>query len=93
MQKRFSSFALTLIIASTLQVKAQNAKQDSTFKPWFVGSSFLILGNFSNISPEYVQLNIGFRITPRDIISFYFKRSIYSFPIGIPFGSSFDKPD
>jgi len=92
MQKKILSFALTLMMASTLQVKAQYDKQGNTYKKWFVGSSLLMLGNFSKISPEYVQLNVGYRITPKDVISFDFKRSIYTWPIGIPFGPSFDKP-
>ena len=92
MQKRKLLFALTLVMASTLQVKAQFDKKDSTYKRWFVGSSLLMLGNFSKISPEYVQLNVGYRITPKDVLSLDFKRSIYSWPIGIPFGPSFDKP-
>jgi len=93
MQKKILWFALTLIMASTLQVKAQNAKQDNTYRKWFVGSSLYMLGNFSKVNnPEYVQLNFGYRITPKDVLSFDFKRSIYSWPIGIPFGPSFDKP-
>jgi len=93
MQKRKLLFALTLVMASTLQVKAQNSKKDSTYKRWFVGSSLLMLGNFDkDDNPEYIQLNVGYRITPKDVISFDFKRSIYSWPIGIPFGPSFRKP-
>ena len=52
-----------------------------------------MLGNFSKISPENVQLNVGYRITPKDVVSFEFKRSIYSFPLGLSFGPSFDKPE
>ncbi len=93
MLKKILCFAFILFMASTLQLKAQHAKQDSTYKRWFVGSSFLMLGNFDRKnSPEYVQLNVGYRITPKDVISFEFKRSIYGFPIGLPFGPSFDKP-
>jgi hypothetical protein len=92
MQKKNVLIGLALVLASSLQLKAQNTKQDSAYKRWFVGSSLLMLGNFSKISPEYVQLNVGYRITPKDVVSFEFKRSIYTFPIGIPFGPSFDKP-
>ena len=92
MQKKILSFALTLVMANTLKVKGQDAKQDSIYKKWFVGSSLMMLGNFSKISPEYVQLNVGYRITPKDVVSFEFKRSIYTWPIGIPFGPSFDAP-
>ena len=86
MQKKILLFALTLMMTNTLQVKAKHTKQYSTFKRWFVGSSLLMLGNFSKVNnPEYVQLNVGYRITPKDVVSFEFKRSIYSWPIGIPF--------
>ena len=92
MQKKILWIGLALMMASALQVKAQDVEQNSTYKKWFVGSSLLMLGNFSKISPEYVQLNFGYRITPKDVVSFDFKRYIYSWPIGIPFGPSFRKP-
>ena len=93
MQKKILFFALTLLVASTLQVKAQNAKQDSTYKKWFVGSTLYLLGNLDQSNnPEYMQLNVGYRITPKDVISFEFKRSVYNWPIGIPFGPSFIAP-
>lgn len=81
------------LLAGTMAVKAQGTKPDSTFRRWYVGSSLLMLGNFDQTNnPEYVQLNVGYRLTRKDVISFEFKRSIYSWPIGIPFGPSFDKP-
>jgi len=94
MQKKILLFTLTLMVTSTLQVKAQNAKQDNTFKKWFVGSTLYLLGNLDQTNnPEYIQLNVGYRITPKDVVSFRFKRSIYAWPLGIPFGSpSFDAP-
>jgi hypothetical protein len=64
-------------------------QQDRTYRKWYIGSSLYLLGNLDKKNnPEYVQLNIGYRITPKNVVSFEFKRSIYSFPIGIPFGSS-----
>ena len=93
MQKKILWLGLALVLASSLLVNAQNAKKDSTYKRWFVGSSLLMLGNFDKEdNPEYIQLNVGYRITPKDVVSFEFKRSIYSWPIGIPFGLSFRKP-
>ena len=73
MQRKILSFALALMMVSTLHIKALYAQQDSSYKKWFVGSSFLMLGNFSKISPEYVQLNVGYRITPRDVLSLILK--------------------
>jgi len=93
MQKKILWIGLALVLASWLEVNAQSAKKQSTYKRWFIGSSLLMLGNFSTVNnPEYIQLNVGYRITPKDVISFDFKRSIYSWPIGIPFGPSFDAP-
>lgn len=93
MQKKIFFIGCALLMTSILQLKAQNAKQDSTYKKWYVGSSLFMFGNFSKINnPEYVQLNVGYRITPKNVISLEFKRSIYTWPIGIPFGPSFDAP-
>lgn len=93
MQKKNLWIGLAFVLACGLQVKAQDVKKDSTYRKWFVGSSLYMLGNFDKTnSPEYVQLNFGFRITPKDVVSLDFKRSIYSWPIGIPFGKDFDKP-
>lgn len=93
MQKKILWVTLTLTMVSCLKVKAQVEQQDSTYKKWYVGSSLLLFGNFSKVNnPEYVQLNVGYRITAKDVVSFRFKRSIYSWPLGIPFGPSFDAP-
>lgn len=93
MQKKLLLLGLAFVLAGSSQVNAQDTKQDSTYKRWYVGSSFLMLGNFSKVNnPEYVQINVGYRITPKDVVSFEFKRSVYSWPIGIPFGPSFDAP-
>ena len=80
MQKKILWLAFTLMLTNKLQVKAQHAQKDSTYKKWFVGSSLLMLGNFipdDPNAPEYVQLNVGYRITPNDVVSFEFKSLIY----------------
>jgi hypothetical protein len=94
MQKKNLWMGLALLLVSSLELNAQDDKKDSTFKRWFVGSTLYLLGNFDKVNnPEYVQLNVGYRITPKDVVSLRFKRSIYAWPIGIPFGSSsFDAP-
>jgi hypothetical protein len=93
MQKKILWLGLAFLMATCLKVIAQNTKQDSTYKKWYVGSSLFMFGNFSKVNnPEYIQLNAGYRITPKDVVCVEFKRSIYSWPIGIPFGPSFDAP-
>jgi hypothetical protein len=95
MQKKNLWIALALMLTGSLQVKAQYDKQDTTYKRWFIGSTLMMLGNLipdDPNPPEYVQLNVGYRVTPKDVVSFRFKRSIYAWPIGIPFGPSVDAP-
>ncbi len=94
MQIKFFCVA-AFCMACALHLKAQDIPKDSTFRRWYIGSSLFMLGNFipdDPNPPEYVQLNIGYRISPKDVISFEFKRSIYAWPLGIPFGPSFDAP-
>jgi hypothetical protein len=95
MQKKILFHIVILFIISSLKLDAQNEELVSTSKKWFIGSTLLELGNFipnDENPPEFVQLNVGYRITPKDVVSFRFKRSIYAWPLGIPFGPSFDKP-
>ena len=93
MQKKILQIILALLLASCLQANAKLGLQDSSFKRFYVGSSLYLLGNFDRKNnPEYVQINFGYRITPKDVISVEFKRSVYAWPIGIPWGPSFDGP-
>lgn len=93
MKKILLWIGLAIFLVSGLPVNAQNIHEDSTYKRWFVGSTLFLLGNFDKVNnPEYIQLNAGYRITPKDVVSIRFKRSIYAWPIGIPFGPSFDAP-
>lgn len=92
MQKKILCFALILMVASSLQVKAQYSKQDSTFRKYFIGSTLFMLANVipDNNPPEMVYLNLGYRITGKDVISLEFKTWKYAWPIGIPFGKSYE---
>lgn len=95
MQKKMLQIALALALGSGLQANAQSVKKDSTYRKWFVGSTLLMLGNFipdDPNPPQFAQLNLGYRITPKNVVSVEFKRSIYKWPLGIPWGSSFDAP-
>jgi len=84
MQKTILLFALTLMMASTVEIKAQYAKQDSTYKQYFIGSTLFMLGNLSSVNrPDFIQLNLGYRITGKDVISLELKTWKYSWPLGI----------
>ncbi len=89
MQKKILWIGFILNLVISLRANAQNTKQVSADKRWFVGSTLYLLGNFDKVNnPGYIQFNVGYRITPKDVISIRFKRSIYAWPLGIPFGSS-----
>lgn len=85
-------FTITgLVILCSLHVNAQYSVQDTTFKKCFVGSTFLMLGNLSSTNrPDFVQLNFGYRITGKDVVSLELKTWKYAWPLGIPYGKSFE---
>jgi hypothetical protein len=96
MQKKILWFALTLIMASNLQLKAQYAKQDTTYKRCFVGSTLFLLGNLDKVNPPgFVQLNLGYRITGKDVISLELITWKHAWPLGInPFyNKAYGKPE
>jgi hypothetical protein len=97
MQKKIFWIGLALVLASSLQVNAQYAKTDTTYKRWFVGTSlFVIMGNFDKENPpNFAQLDIGYRLTGKDIIRFSPKTWKYAWPNGIhPFlNKAYKKPE
>lgn len=62
-QKKFLLIGFVLLMASTLHLKAQYAKTDSTYKHWFIGSTMFLLGNFDKTNPpSFAQLNFGYAL-------------------------------
>ncbi len=94
MQNKLSILAFALILTGSFQLNGQYAKQDSTAKKYFVGSTFFILGNFAESNkPDFVQLNLGYRITGRDVLSLELKTWKYAWSLGIPYGKSWEAPE
>ncbi len=93
MQKKRLVIALASMLAFTPTLNAQYAQQDSTFKKYFVGSTLFMLGNLNAKNrPDFVQLNAGYRITGKDVVSLELKTWKYAWPLGIPYGKSFEAP-
>ena len=92
MEKKTLCMGLILVLASSLTVNAQYDKTDSSYKRCFVGSTLFVLGNFIPKDPNppgFIQLNLGYRITGRDVISLELKTWKYAWPLGInPFYNS-----
>jgi len=85
MQKKIFTIVLALFMANLLQLKAQYAKEDTTYKKCFVGSTLFMLGNLSSQNrPDFVQLNLGYRLTGKDVVSLELKTWKYAWSLGIP---------
>lgn len=94
MRKNYLWISLAVMLASNLHVKAQYAQEDSTYNKYFIGSTFAMLGNFlPENKPDFVQLNLGYRLTGKDVVSVEFKTWKYAWSLGIPIGKSFESPD
>jgi len=92
---RKSLLTLLLTIICTTLAFSQKTEQDSTSRKFFIGSTLLLLGNFipdDTNPPELVQLHFGYQITPKDVVSVEFKTWRYAWPLGIPYGKSFQAP-
>lgn len=84
MQKKVLFIGFVLMMAGTLQLNAQYAKTDSTYKRRFVGSTLFLLGNLSPVNPPgFAQLNLGYRITGKDVISLELITWKHAWPLGI----------
>jgi len=65
---------LTILFANSFTLKAQYAKKDTTYKKCFVGSTLFMLGNLESTNrPDFVQLNLGYRLTAKDVVSIELK--------------------
>lgn len=84
MQKKILFIGLVFMMTSMLQLKAQYAKTDSTYKRCFVGSTLFLLGNLDQVNPPgFFQLNIGHRITGKDVLSLELITWKHAWPLGI----------
>lgn len=92
MSKRTALLAALAMLVSSRPVEAQYARTDSTYKKVFVGSTLFMLANLvpDNNPPEMVYVNVGYRLTGRDVVSLEFKTWKYAWPIGIPYGKHYE---
>jgi hypothetical protein len=92
MHRKTFGLSLMLLMASALPAQAQYAEQDSTYRKYFVGSTLFMIANAvpDNNPPKMLYLNVGYRVTRQDVVSLEFKTWRYGWPIGIPYGKSFE---
>ena len=86
------SIALSMLVMST--VYSQSDTDEGLDKRHFIGSTlFIIATPLLSPSPEYFQLNYGYRITPKDVLSVEAITWAYQAPLGIPYGPDFDQAE
>ena len=84
MQKKILYLLLALLLLVHGPAIGQYARQDSTYKKWFVGSSMFLLGNLARVNtPNFAQLNVGYRLTGQDVVSLELITWKTAWPIGI----------
>lgn len=84
MQKKILGIVVALVLANSSQVYAQYAKQDSSYKRFFLGSTLFLFGNFDKVNPPgFIQLNLGYRFTGKDVVSLELITWKHSWPLGI----------
>lgn len=77
--------------AETSMIPIGESEKDPAYKKYFVGSSLFMLGNLATRNkPDFVQLNFGYRITTKDVVSIELITWKYAWPLGIPYGKSFE---
>jgi hypothetical protein len=64
----------------------QAAKPDSITFKCFISTSLWSLANFGKDPGDFYELNVGFRVTPKDALILNVTTWKYHEPLGIPFG-------
>lgn len=82
-----------ILIMAVTSTYGQKSKQDSTFRRYFIGTSGFMLANLGPNPPSFYQINVGYWLTKRDVISIEAKTWTYEHPLGIPYGTSFLAPE
>lgn len=91
MQKSIPAIVLVLFLVNALQLSAQYEKSDTDYKKCFIGSTaFMVMNLDSYETPDFVQVNLGYRITGKDVVSLELKTWRYFKPLGLPYGTLFN---
>lgn len=71
--------------------KAQTMHRDSIERKHFIGSTlFVLLTPVVEPSPQYYQLNYGYRLSAKDVVSFEAITWRYRGPLGRPYGPDYE---
>lgn len=88
MRNKIGLVVLAFMLAGFTEISAQYYEND-TYKKCFVGSSLFLLGNLDlEDSPDFAQVNFGYRLTGRDVVSLELITWKYTKSLGISYGES-----
>jgi hypothetical protein len=94
MQNTILALALSLLLINSSELQAQYDTSDSNYKECFIGSSaFMLLNLDSNETPNFYQVNLGYRVTDKDVVSLELKTWRYYQPLGLAYGKGFNSPE
>ena len=87
-------FLIVLMSFAFSNAYAQLSSKAPESRKHFIGSTvFVALTPMLDPSPEYYQLNYGYRIDPKNVISIEAITWAYQGPLGRPYGPDYDNPD
>lgn len=88
-----TSFILFVVLLFA-SVVTQAQESDTLEKRCFIGSTLFMLMNLTDDPepPKYYQLNLGYRVTPKDVVSIEFITWNYYKPLGIPYSKKKKAP-
>jgi hypothetical protein len=90
MRQHFS-FLIALCFLVLTTASAQTADEKTPTPRHFIGSTLFVLATpILSPSPEYYQLNYGYRLSPKDVISVEAITWAYQGPLGRPYGPDYD---
>lgn len=94
MQKTLQFAGLMSLCLFVLATNAQYRSTDSSYKKCYLGSSLFMLANLipGDNPPGFIQLNIGYRISSKDVLSLELKTWKYAWSLGIPYGNAYESP-
>jgi hypothetical protein len=84
-------FSIALCFLILTAASAQTADEEAFTPRYFIGSTFFVLATpLLSPSPEYYQLNFGYVLSPKQVISVEAITWAYRGPLGIPYGPDYD---
>lgn len=84
---------ISVLLYSSLSLNAQTQNVELPERKYFIGSTLFMLANLSPEPPKYYQLNFGYRISPKDVISFEAITWNYKGPLGRQYGEDYENKE